>query len=212
MQATEIISNSKNWIILVMLFLFLLIFALRILSYQKLKNNVFSLLDISTIEDEVDIFTELNTFQILFFVFNSTLLSLFFFCFKVDSKSSYENSFFNFTSVFFGVLLFLTIKKIIEQALLYIFNLKKGLNFFLKTKAETLNSFAIVQYVLLVLLLFANLTFSFVLIVLVTMLVYRLVLIVIKNNNLIFSELFYFILYLCAFEIAPLFILFKMMF
>ncbi len=212
MQATEIISNSKNWIILVVLFLFLLIFALRILSYQKLKNNVFSLLDISTIEDDIDIFTELNTFQILFFVFNSTLLSLLFFCFKVESKSSYENSFFNFTTVFFGVLLFLTIKKIIEQVLLYIFNLKKVLNFFLKTKAETLNSFAIVQYVLLVLLLFTNLTFSLVLIVLVTMLVYRLVLIVIKNNNLIFSELFYFILYLCAFEIAPLFILFKMMF
>ncbi|MEN8766771.1 MAG: DUF4271 domain-containing protein [Polaribacter sp.] len=40
----------------------------------------------------------------------------------------------------------------------------------------------------------------------------KVVLLFVNNKNLILSKLFYIILYICAFEIAPLFLLFKLIF
>jgi hypothetical protein len=40
----------------------------------------------------------------------------------------------------------------------------------------------------------------------------RFLMILMINKNLIIKELFYFILYLCAFELAPLFVLFRWIF
>jgi len=43
------------------------------------------------------------------------------------------------------------------------------------------------------------------------LLMLRVVLLLVKNNNLIFERLFYFIVYLCTLEIAPTFLIFKVM-
>ena len=97
-------------------------------------------------------------------------------------------------------------------ALFSVFQFTSKLSFFMTSKRAYLYSISIALLFLNVFyfyafqnqyLLFTGLTVLFSL---------RFSLIVINNKNLIIRELFYFILYLCAFELAPLFVLFRLIF
>jgi len=212
MQAIERVSNTSNEIVFLLLLLFFMIFILRVLSYQKLKSEVFALFNISTIDNHNKADEEFTPFQMIFLTFNILLFTLAFFFLKIEYTPNFEPDIKTFGALLLVISSYFIVKKIVEIILLYLFNLKQGLQFYTTTKKETFNSLSIFHFVLIVFYTFQNISFTFYLISLFMLLIYRILIIVLKNNKLIFSKLFYFILYLCALEIAPLFVLFKMMF
>lgn len=212
MQAIERILTTSNDITFVLILLFFMLFILRMLDIQKLRSATFALFNISTINDEVENREGLTAFQVLFFCFNCILFTLTYFFFKIEYKQQFEAGFNDFLALLLVIFIFFALKRVIELLLLHLFNLKQGLHFYSSTKQETFNTFNLFHFVLLILFAFQNLSFALYLMILSILLFYRFLFIVLKNNKLIFSKLFYFILYLCALEIAPLLVLFKMTF
>jgi hypothetical protein len=123
-----------------------------------------------------------------------------------------SQDFSNYMKVLSIVSSYFLIKWAIEFVLSYLFVIQKQVYFFIISKTIYLYSTAFFLLISLVLVQYSQLNILFLIYFSVFVFSIRFLLHVIINKKLVFSELFYFILYLCAFEIAPLFILFKWMF
>jgi hypothetical protein len=66
-------------------------------------------------------------------------------------------------------------------------------------------------FIAIILFFYTGLKVQFLAYFVIILFLIRIVFHLINNKKLILSKLFYFILYFCAFEIAPLFVLFKLM-
>lgn len=213
MQAIERIPFSNDWMTLVLLVLFGVLFLINILDSAKFKEIIFSLFKISFLERQIDDnYRFLNGFQLLFFFFSVVVLSLVFFDVKVVYFGVDSWSFESFFQVFLGLLGYFLLKSLLENILIYLFLLKRKLAYFMISKANYF--FAISVYVFFVILLkeYAHLNQVFIYYFAGFLFIVSFIFHFLNNKNLILNQLFYFILYICAFEIAPLFILFKLMF
>ena len=213
MQALEKITYANNWITILFLLLFVCIVLLKITDAKKLKESFFAIINFTLIEDEdIEGNSFFDVFQIVIFIFSVTTFSLLIFKVKLYHSSDSIGSLISFLTFFAGLLFYFSIKRILEYALSLLFLIKNRLQFFIISKTNYLYSIAFLLYIALILCEYANINqvyiFSFAVFLLMTRFVFTLV----RNKKLIFNKLFYFILYLCAFEIAPLFVLFKLMF
>jgi hypothetical protein len=76
-QALDKITTSTNWILLVLVFLFVIIAVLKIIDAEKLKGYVFALFNKGFIEDEAEEDTSFfSSFYSLLFVFSGIVLAL----------------------------------------------------------------------------------------------------------------------------------------
>jgi len=149
-----------------------------------------------------------DKFFLLLYAFTIVILSLF--LYKVfSSKSVLENNFTDFLWVFLGVVIFVIIKKSLDFSLIYLLQIKNILGDFLVDKSKSFYANIFLVYVLLILTEFTQLSENHLLWFTALFFLYRFVFIVIKNKKLIFNKLFYFILYICTLEIAPLLIIYK---
>ena len=213
MQAIERMPFSNDWMTLVLLLLFGVLFLINIVDSAKFKENIFSLFKISFLEQEIDDnYQFINGFQLLFSFFSVVVLSLVFFDIKVVYFGVNWSIFEGFFKVFLGLLGYFLLKNLVEFVLVYLFFLKRKITYFMISKTNYF--FAISVYIFFVLLLkqYAHLNPVFIyyfagFLFLVSFIIY-----LINNKNLILNHLFYFILYICALEIAPLLIVFKLMF
>lgn len=213
MQAIERIPFSNDWMTLVLLVLFGTLFLINILDSAKFKEIIFSLFKIRFLEQQIDNnYRFINAFQLLFFSFSVIVLSLLVFDFKVVYSGVNSKSFEDFFQVFFGLLGYFLLKNLVEFILVYLFLLKRKLTYFMILKANYF--FAISVYVFFVILLkeYAHLNQVFLYYFAGFLFLVSFIFHFINNKNLILNQLFYFILYICTFEIAPLLILFKLMF
>lgn len=198
---------------LVLLVLFGTLFLINILDSAKFKEIIFSLFKIRFLEQQIDNnYRFINAFQLLFFSFSVIVLSLLVFDFKVVYSGVNSKSFEDFFQVFFGLLGYFLLKNLVEFILVYLFLLKRKLTYFMILKANYF--FAISVYVFFVILLkeYAHLNQVFLYYFAGFLFLVSFIFHFINNKNLILNQLFYFILYICTFEIAPLLILFKLMF
>ena len=213
MQAIERMPFSNDWMTLVLLLLFGVLFLINIVDSAKFKEILFSLFKISFLEQEIDDnYQFINGFQLLFSFFSVVVLSLVFFDIKVVYFGVNSSIFEGFFKVFLGLLGYFLLKNLVEFVLVYLFFLKRKITYFMISKTNYF--FAISVYIFFVLLLkqYAHLNPVFIyyfagFLFLVSFIIY-----LINNKNLILNHLFYFILYICALEIAPLLIVFKLMF
>ncbi len=204
---------SNDWMTLVLLLLFGVLFLINIVDSAKFKEILFSLFKISFLEQEIDDnYQFINGFQLLFSFFSVVVLSLVFFDIKVVYFGVNWSIFEGFFKVFLGLLGYFLLKNLVEFVLVYLFFLKRKITYFMISKTNYF--FAISVYIFFVLLLkqYAHLNPVFIyyfagFLFLVSFIIY-----LINNKNLILNHLFYFILYICALEIAPLLIVFKLMF
>lgn len=213
MQAIERIPFSNDWMTLVLLVLFGTLFLINILDSAKFKEIIFSLFKIRFLEQQIDNnYRFINAFQLLFFSFSVIVLSLLVFDFKVVYSGVNSKSFEDFFQVLFGLLGYFLLKNLVEFILVYLFLLKRKLTYFMILKANYF--FAISVYVFFVILLkeYAHLNQVFLYYFAGFLFLVSFIFHFINNKNLILNQLFYFILYICTFEIAPLLILFKLMF
>ncbi|MGK0447800.1 MAG: hypothetical protein ACJA2M_001579, partial [Polaribacter sp.] len=123
-----------------------------------------------------------------------------------------EVGFSSFFSIFLSLLSYFLFLKVVEYLFSQVFLIKTKVRFFLVSKSNYLNAISFLLYIAIVLSEYANLKQIYLYYFAAFLFFLRFVFHLVSNKNLVFKKLFYFILYICAFEIAPLFTLFKLMF
>ena len=118
----------------------------------------------------------------------------------------------DYIHVFNYVLLYMIVRFVSMSLFILLFELKQSISLFLISKRGFLYSISI-GLLFLNIIYFYSFQNKYLLITGVGLLfLVRFLMILMINKNLIIKELFYFILYLCAFELAPLFVLFRWIF
>jgi hypothetical protein len=213
LQALEKIITTKSWVTALIMLLFLGVVLLKALDTNRLKGSVFSLFNINFIESESEENTSFfNVFKIVIFLFTVIVLSLLAYRFKTYRLSINVTSFSSYLPVFLSLLSYFLIKRTLEYLLFYLFLIKRDVRFFIVSKVNYLHTITFLLYAAIVLSEYISFKQVYLFYFAALLFIVRFVIHIVSNKNLIFNKLFYFILYICAFEIAPLFILFKMMF
>jgi hypothetical protein len=211
-QALDKITTSANWILLVLVFLFVIIAVLKIIDAEKLKGYVFALFNKGFIEDEAEEDTSFfSSFYSLLFVFSGIVLALIMSLFASEIKVGFSLTFSSFLSVLKLVFSYLIVKRFLELAFARLLLIKKQVRFYLVCKLSYLYSISFFLLVFCILFYFSPLNYLCFTLITLAVFFLRYLFLLSNNKKLVFSELFYFILYICAFEIAPLLTLFKLM-
>ena len=213
MQALEKIVINTNWISIILVFLFAIIAVLKTIDGDKLKGYVFALFNKGFIQDEVEENTSFfSSFYSLLFIFSSLVLALItsFLVAEINKNTTFSvSSFFLILGIIWS---YFIIKSLFEIGVIRLFIIKKEVRFYVVSKFGYLYSISFFLVIFFVLFRFGPLNFSFFIAATLGLFFLKFVFQVVNNKNLVFGKLFYFILYLCAFEIAPLLIMFKLVF
>jgi len=213
LQAIDKIAYSNDWVTILLLLLFASIVLLRVIDQKKVRENFFAILNFSLIEDEdIEDRSFFDVFQILICTFSVAVLSLLLYYFKISKITENIHEFRSFLPVFIGLLLYFLTKRFLEYVLLFLFMIKSKLRFFIYLKNNYLYSISFLLYIALILFEYAGINLQYVLFFAGFLFILKFTFLIVRNKKLIFNELFYFILYICALEIAPLFVLLKLMF
>lgn len=212
MQAIERISFSNDWLTLVLLGLFFMLSFMNLLDKKKFNKVLFTFFNVSYLEDETDEnYSFFEVFQMLFFVFSITVIALLVFEFKNFYSGNLSYHFQDFIQVFFLVFAYFSVKKMVEYFLLFVFQLKRKLSFFIQSKNDYLFTVSIFLYLIILLKTYVNLEAVFCYYLAGFLFIIGFIFHFIKNKNLLINHFFYFILYICTLKIAPLLILIKLM-
>ncbi|WP_408671226.1 DUF4271 domain-containing protein [Lutibacter sp.] len=216
-EATKIIHQNSDWITFVLLFVFMILVVLKLVFRERLfriSTFFFSKKYLSIyFNKEKKMF--FNLFQGSLFIVQLLVLSLLFYVantyFQMYPKQLNFNSFF---LLFSGFIIYFSLRYFLGLLLAYLFNFKNEFSKIVYHKMSYFNNLILWLLPFLVLSVYFTeykkivLEITFVVFALLLILRYSLVL---RNNKkLIFSNLFYFILYICALEIAPLIIILKL--
>jgi hypothetical protein len=213
LQAIERMSLSNDWFTLILLFLFMSLFFLRIIDVVRFQEVVSKLFKGSFLEIRIDeSYNVFSAFHILFTLFSVLVISLLLFDIKVFYYNIDAFSFQQYSSVFSMVFIYLLLKNSIENVVIYLFMLRKSLVYFVISKANYFFAISCYLFILILLKQYANLHSTFIYYIAAFLYFISFIFHFLNNKNLIINHLFYFILYICMFEIAPLLILFKWMF
>ena len=213
MQALERTIIDTNWVTVLLVVLLVCIFLLKGLSFERLKGNALSLINKTFIESEIEEnYSFVNLFKIVVFIFSMTVISLLMYKFLLFFDVSKEGGFYIFMETLGVVFSYFSTKRLVEFLLSHLFKINEQLKFFLGSKSNYLNCVSFYVFIALVIVEYSPLNTLFLVYISVLFFSIRFVLHLISNKKLISSKLFYFILYLCTFEIAPPFILFKLLF
>jgi len=216
-EATKIIHQNSDWITLVLLFVFMVLVMLKLVFKDRLFH--ISILFISKKYLLIYFSKEkkmlFNLFQGSLFVVQLLVLSLI--CYFANLYFQIYPTQLNFSSflfLFLGFLLYFSLRYFIGLLLAFLFNFKSEFNKIVYHKMNYFNNLILWLLPFLIVAIYVTeykkiaLEITFVLFVVLLILRYALVLT--NNKKLIFNNLFYFILYLCALEIVPLIIILKL--
>ncbi len=214
--ATEILRQNNDWITYVFLTILLLLAIAKFFFKDKLLHTGSLIIykKYLLIYFNKDKSAVLNKFQIVLYLIQLLALSVLFFV----GKSYLENEFNSGTIVDFyiilgGVTAYFSFRYIVGFLLALALNVKKEHNKIVYDKISYFSNIILWILPLLILSVYASdfkkLFFSITVTLFVFLLIVRYVLFLSNNKRLFFSNLFYFILYICALEIAPLIIILK---
>jgi hypothetical protein len=212
-QAIERTLISNNWVTLIFVFLFVCIVLLKALNGEKLKAYFFAFFNKSFIISEIEERpSSINWFSVLFTLFSITSNTLFI-CFLAQKYLEIEP--FNlqwFWTLFIFSFFYLIVKWLVEQSITLLFSIGNEVKFFLTSKNTYLLALSLWIFLPLVFLFYSDFNQTVLISIISFFFFFRVVLVLRNNKKLILNKLFYFILYICALEIAPLFILYKSIF
>jgi len=213
MQALERAVLLENFITILFVVALSCLAMLKSINSEKLKGTISSVFSAVFIEEE----TEANdsffsAFNLILFVFSVLIISILFYELSQRFSLISDTGIFIFLK-FFGIVLgYFSVKWFFEFLIKILFLVKNEITFFLVSKSRSLYAISLGFFCILILTVYSSLASYFLLYGSILFLFIRFLVIIVYNKNLILSKLFYFILYICAFEIAPLFVLFKLMF
>ena len=213
MEALQRSVLSTNWITLIFVFSLTVLFFLKLFKTAKLKGYASAILYKGFLEIEVeDGYSPVTFFHIGFSFFSFLMLSITTFFLINQYKQSNVFLFADYFLSSYYVFIFMIVRSLAAFLLLLLFEVKKQLSFFMISKRGYLYSISIGLLFLNVFYFYSFQNQFFLFSGFVLLFLVRFLLILINNKNLIIKELFYFILYICAFELAPLFVLFRLIF
>lgn len=208
MEAIERIIGYDYWITILFVLCIIILSVLKLLKPNKLYGFAIAFFTpgffYKQTEENNSFFT---SFQLLLFSFMCLVISLF--LFEITPEQLIEKSFSNFSIILGLITLYLLIRFSFDTFLVSVLGLKNILTYFLFSKLGYLKTLSIWLLPILILNQYAIKNSFFLIVLFFLLLIFRFFLLIYNNKRLVVNKLFYFILYLCALEIAPLLILFK---
>mgnify|MGYP000852315589 CR=1 FL=1 len=213
-QVIERIFISKDWITIIILMIITLLIFNKIrhpLKFNKLQTLLYSSGYIGSYSKSIPLI--LSVFNIIFIFIFIIVISLLIFIATSLYGFNNNNDVIFFFKIFIFALSYILVRFIIGFLLSILFEKEKEQQYFTFLKLSYLSSFSILILPLLIVNFYINSTiYSHLVIILACLLLIYFFVLQIKNNhNLVFSNIFYFILYLCALEIAPYMIVYKLL-
>lgn len=150
-----------------------------------------------------------STFHVLLFFFSVLILTLFLYA-VLPNKQTFNN-FNSFLILALFIFTYLSIRYIIDYSFSILLGISEYVRYFIFTKSGYLYSLSIWLFPVLIIYFYGFKNSYFLWVCFIFLIILRFVLVLHNNKKLIIKHLFYFILYLCALEIAPLFILIKIL-
>jgi len=215
-EGLERISATNDWITLVLVIVLLLITLIKN-NYNDQFSKLFSLLySDKYYTDYIKIVPLLfNRFHFLFLIviiFNISLFILF--IFKAYYPLFFDNELYFFTQILGLFILYIFIRYFVGLILGNLFDISESQKYFTFLKISNLSLLSVLILPLLILINFSVgsfhrflITFSVIIALLLSLFRYFVLL---KNEKLNFSNLFYLFLYLCALELAPFIVIYKL--
>ena len=215
-EGIERISVSSDWVTLIFLVVLILIAVLQ-LNFTERFSKLFSL--VYSEKYYTDFYKSrpliFNWFHVIFFfiiIFNISL-ALYFALNALNGPLENE-SFFIYSKILIMTSAYFGIRYVIGFFLAYIFELEEDQNYFTFLKISNL---ALVSILVLPFLVLANYStgvfhkflITFGLVVSLAIALFR-YFVLIKNEKLSFNNIFYLFLYLCALELAPFIVIYKL--
>ncbi|WP_457618156.1 DUF4271 domain-containing protein [Lutibacter sp.] len=219
LETVKIIYQNKDWITIVFLVILIVLTVTKVVFNQRLfRTNTFFLsrkyLSIYFNKEKRKL---LNGFQIL--LFSVQLLALSLLIFLANVYFQFQNELLNlegYLVILFWVGLYFSLRYVLGFLLAYLFNYKNEYSKIIFDKSNYFNNAILWLLPLLIISVYSKyynkLFFEITAMFFVFLLIVRCSLMLTMNKKLIFNNLFYFILYICALEIAPLIIVLKLTF
>jgi len=211
-EATERILISNDWITIILLII------IGLLIYNKTKHPVRfkSLQTLLYNNSYINNYSKstpliLNAFNITFyFIFILIASLLLFVIINLNSLTPNNNE--SFIIILLYVFSFVIIRSIIGVLLAFLFEKENEQQYFTFTKLSYLGNFCLLILPLLIINFYINSVYfsQFLIIIAVLLLLFYYFLQIKNNQKIVFGKMFYFILYLCALEISPFIIIYKL--
>jgi len=214
-EVIERILISKDWITIILLMVITLLIFNKIrhpLKFNKLQTLLYSSSYFGSYSKSTPLLA--TVFNIIFIVIIVIVISLLLFVAVVQYDLANNNTeIMLFFKILIYVFSYVLVRFVIGFLLAVLFDKEKEQQYFTFLKLSYLSSFSILILPLLIVNFYINspLFSQLLLIIAVLLLFYFFVLQVKNNQKFIFSKMFYFILYLCALEIAPYMIVYKLL-
>ena len=148
-------------------------------------------------------------FNLLLFLFSSVVIALFLILIINSTDTDYDVSFLNYLILFSFSTSYLSIKYFLNFFLSNTLGLSPIIKYFLVLKSEYLNSLCLLLLPIIIVYQYAFNSVIFLLTCFGILFIFRGFLILKNNKKIVLRKLFYFILYFCTLEIAPLLIVYK---
>jgi len=215
-EGIERVLFSKDWITIVILL------ALTLVTITKFYFNdrfakLFSLLYSEKyytdfLKTKPFLFNLFHLF--LFFVLLLNLSLLVYFSFETFKPDKYSYEFGFFFQVVIVISIYFLIRYVVGYSLGIILDISEYQKYFTFMKISNLSMVSILYFPLLIIITYSTIALRKFLIssslVLLLILLFSRYYVMLKNERLNFNKLFYLILYLCALEIAPFIVIYKM--
>lgn len=211
-EATERILISNDWITIILLIIIGLLiynktkYPVRFKSLQTLLYNNSYINNYSKSTPLI-----LNAFNITFyFIFILIASLLLHVIINLNGLTINNNG--SFLIILLYVFSFIIIRSIIGFLLAFLFEKGNEQQYFTFTKLSYLGNFCLLILPLLIINFYINSVYfsQFLIISAVLLLLFYYFLQIKNNQKLVFSKMFYFILYLCALEISPFIIIYRL--
>lgn len=209
MQAIGRVAISNNWLTIIFIIALVLLVGLKLLNQQKLFGYVRAFFQKGFIEkkaeERVSFF---NNFNIILYLF-SILMHAAFFALTAQELLGIEIDFYVYLKVLSFIAAYTILFMVLDGIFGSLFEIQNELVYFTAAKSGYFYNTALMLFPFLIITVYSFLSIHLLLVVFIVLFTLSIVLTVINNKKLIINKLFYFILYLCALEIAPLLIIYK---
>jgi len=215
-EGLERISFSGDWITVLFMLVLVLITILKY-SFNERFTKLFSLLYSEKYYTDYIKTNPLlfNNFHLYFFFIINFNISIFiYFVLKTYSPINIENDFQFYTLVLLMLILYILLRYLLGALLGFVLDIYSDQKYFTFLKISNLSLISLLLFPLLILInysvgVFHKFLIGFGLVVVLILFLIRYYILV-KNEKLNFNNLFYLFLYLCALELSPIIVIYKL--
>lgn len=208
LQAIERLISNNNWITLVIIFAVILLAIMKSLKPNKLLGYALAPFTPGFFKKKIEKNASFYTsFSLTLFFFSAIVISLFLFLIIISTTSNHK--FLSYLVVLIFTVFYFAFKYFLDFLLANIMGINTIAKYFIHIKSGYLNSLALWLFPALILYLFSFNNRAFLLTVFGILFIFRAFLIIKNNKKIVIRKFFYFILYFCTLEIAPLLIVYK---